>query len=60
MQFLNLLKVNYARMLLSTTELSILETALTSGFDSLSNFARVFKETTGLSPALYRKRNKNT
>ena len=59
-QFLNLLKVNYARMLLSTTELSILETALTSGFDSLSNFARVFKETTGISPALYRKRNKNT
>lgn len=59
-QFLNLLKVNYARMLLSTTDLSILDTALASGFDSLSNFARVFKETTALSPAAYRKKNKNT
>ncbi len=54
-EFLNRLRTNYARMLLASTEYTVLEIAAESGFDSLSNFLRVFKEQTGTTPAFYRK-----
>jgi AraC-like DNA-binding protein len=54
--FLNSLRVNYARMLLISTEDSVLDIAQNSGFDSLSNFSRVFKEISGETPIAYRKK----
>ncbi len=54
--FLNSLRVNYARMLLTSTNDSVLEISQNSGFDSPSNFARVFKELTTETPLSYRKK----
>ena len=56
--FLNALRVNYARMLLLSSEVSVLEIAQNSGFNSLSNFTRVFKEVTNQTPVAYRKQRK--
>ena len=56
--FLNSLRVSYAKMLLCTTESNIIEIALSSGFSTLSNFSRVFKNIVGITPAAYRKENK--
>ena len=49
-------RVNYARQMLQATEDLILNISLESGFNSLTNFNRVFKRITGLSPKEYRKK----
>ena len=49
-------RVNYARQMLTATEDLILNISLESGFNSLTNFNRVFKRITGLSPKEYRKK----
>ncbi len=56
--FLNSLRVNYAKMLLSTTKQSVIDISRASGFSSLSNFARVFKGETGLTPLEFRQKSK--
>jgi len=45
-------------MLLSTTDLPLSEIALKCGVSDYSNFSRVFKKITGLSPLDYRKTNR--
>ena len=54
-EFLNNLRINHARGLLSNSELSIAQVGLDCGFHNLSNFHQVFKRQTGHSPLQYRK-----
>lgn len=48
-------RIKYAKKLLETTDLPIIEIALGCGFQSLSTFNRVFKSEYGEAPSLYRK-----
>ena len=56
--FLNSLKINTAKRLLSSSEISVKEIAQECGYSSVSNFYRVFKEETGIAPLNFR-RSKN-
>jgi len=53
--YIELVRINNAKVLLKTTDLSILEIALESGFKSSSYFSRIFKRTMGITPGEYRK-----
>ncbi len=55
--FLASIKLNHAKMLLSSTQLSITEITSACGFNSISNFNRVFKDMIGISPSQYRSEN---
>ncbi len=48
-------RLNYAQLLLNTTEKNISEIVFDSGFENNSHFSRVFKEKFGASPFHYRK-----
>ena len=52
-EYLTLLKLSYAKKLLISNCLSVTEICFASGFTSLSNFMKVFKEKTGVSPKMY-------
>lgn len=52
--YLKAYKCESACRLLRSTHLSILEISNILGYDSLSHFNRIFKEFTGVSPAVYR------
>lgn len=54
-EYVNTLRVNYAKELLITSDLGILEIAMQSGFQSQQTFNRAFKEICGVTPAFYRK-----
>lgn len=54
-EYLNHLRLSCAKRLLETTELSVTETALRSGFLNVSYFIRTFKTVYGMSPLKYRK-----
>ncbi|MBQ8893933.1 MAG: helix-turn-helix domain-containing protein [Clostridia bacterium] len=54
MDFLTDLRLNHAKMLLRTTDLSIIEICFRSGFNSQSSFFRHFRRF-GQTPAAYRK-----
>lgn len=54
--YLNMLKISYAKELLISTSLKISDVCYECGFTSHSNFLRLFKEKLGLSPMQYRKR----
>jgi len=54
-EYLTNLKISYAKKLLLSTNLSITEICLASGFNSLSHFLKSFKSYTGLSPKKYLK-----
>lgn len=49
------LRLSHAKRLLSGTELSLTETALSSGFSSAARMGEVFKETLGITPLGYRR-----
>ena len=49
------LRIDKSRELLKYEELNILEIAYATGFKSLSNFYKYFKEKTGQTPNEYRK-----
>jgi len=53
-EYLNLRRVEKAKMHLAGTDLSIKQIAAQDGFNSLQNFMRVFKRFAGLSPGQYR------
>jgi len=53
--YLNEIRISHARKLLIDSRLSVQEIGLISGFQNLSNFHRLFKQQTGLSPLAYRK-----
>lgn len=53
--YLNRLKISYAKELLICTNLKISDICNECGFTSHSNFLRLFKENSGLSPMQFRK-----
>lgn len=53
-QYLNKVRVDNARYLLTTTNEQVGQIGLTVGFNSFNNFTRVFKSITGQSPKAYR------
>lgn len=56
--YLNNIKLNYARKLIISTNLSITEICYRSGFNSESNFLRAFKQEFEMSAQKYRTLNK--
>ena len=54
--YCNNLKLRDAEILLKSSELSITEIALTTGFESISYFIELFKKKTGITPLKYRKK----
>ena len=54
--YINDLKLDFARNLLLTTNLSVTEIAQESGFSTTSHFIASFKKKTSLSPLSYRKK----
>lgn len=55
-EYLNLLKLSYAKELLLSTDLKIREIGYECGFTSHSNFLRLFKEKVGMAPIQFRRR----
>ncbi len=58
-EYLNALKLEHSKKLVLTTNIPITEICYASGYNSLTNFLRVFKEQYGVSPAAMRKSHKN-
>ena len=58
-QYFLKIKLNYARSLLETTNLSVLDIASMVGFSSLGHFTEVFKNQYSLPPANYRRKWNN-
>ena len=56
--YLTDLKVSYAKRLLRAGVFSVTEVCFASGFSSLSNFMKVFKSQTGMSPLQYANKKK--
>ncbi len=54
-QYFLKIKLNYARSLLETTNMSVMDIASAVGFSSLGHFTEVFKKQYSLPPAKYRK-----
>lgn len=54
-EYLNMLKISYAKELLISTSLKINEICYECGFTSHSNFLRLFKDNLGISPMQFRK-----
>ncbi len=52
--YLQTLRIARAQELLATTELSTLNVALESGFESVEHFYRVFRRLVGTTPRCYR------
>lgn len=52
--YLTQLRLSYAKKLLGSTNLSVTEICFASGFTSLSNFMKVFRDNTGITPTAYR------
>ncbi|WP_244833867.1 AraC family transcriptional regulator [Clostridium sp. BJN0001] len=57
MKYAKKIRIDRAKVLLLTTNQSILEIGMTLGFHDQSHFYKVFKEFTGLSPSEYRNLN---
>ncbi len=53
-EYLTDLRLNYATMLLRTTDLNVLEISSRAGYDSLSHFIRIFKKRFQVTPKEYR------
>ena len=58
-QYLNNLRCDKAGKLLITTDDTILDISLKSGFNNLSHFCHTFKDITGIPPARYREQGGN-
>lgn len=54
-EYLRDLRIDYAKKMLCTTELPVLDICFACGYTSGSNFMKYFKIKTGLSPLQYRK-----
>ncbi len=55
LKYLTVVKLNYAKDLLIHTNLTILDISAKLGFNSLSHFNHIFKETFGAPPSSFRK-----
>ena len=54
-QYVNRLRLNYAKNLLLSSEKSIIDVALDSGFENVTYFNRVFKSSFGITPTEFRR-----
>ena len=54
-QYVQMMRINRAKELLMTTELSINEIAISVGFSGSTRFSKCFSDMTGMSPTQYRK-----
>lgn len=54
-QYVNRLRLNYAKNLLLSSEKSIIDVALDSGFENVTYFNRCFKQESGLTPTEFRR-----
>ncbi|WP_438431227.1 AraC family transcriptional regulator [Gorillibacterium sp. sgz500922] len=52
--YINHVRVEEARVLLASTDLSVTEVALRTGYQSVTHFGRVFKAAVGLTPQKFR------
>lgn len=57
-EFLTNLKLNYAKIFLLSQNMQIIEIASACGFNSISNFNRIFKQNVGITPSEFIRRNK--
>ena len=55
--YINELRLNQAKKLLKTSDLSISQVALLSGFSNINYFPTAFKKMVGISPSDYRNEN---
>ena len=56
-EYVNTLRVEYAKNLQLNSQYSVLDIAMQCGFQSQQTFNRVFKEICGMTPLAYRKRS---
>ncbi|NLY76709.1 MAG: helix-turn-helix transcriptional regulator [Tissierellia bacterium] len=56
-QFLNELRIEKSKELLENTNLSILDIALTVGYNNQNYYSMAFKKLTGTTPKNYKNRN---
>ena len=56
-EYINRLRINQAKELLTNTDMSVFEIAEAVGFSDQNYFGRVFKKQTGTSPKKYIKEN---
>ncbi|MNM22499.1 HTH-type transcriptional regulator ChbR [compost metagenome] len=52
--YINQLRLDYAKYMLATTDLGIMDIALSAGFNNLSHYYHLFKKEYGLTPLAYR------
>lgn len=55
-EYINILRADHARMLLTDTDKSITQVGFDSGFESSSSFYRIFKAQCGVTPSQYRRK----
>ena len=53
-EYLNMVRIEESKRLLGNTDISIIDIAVSTGFESQSYFSKVFKKYTGLTPSQYR------
>ncbi|MBY9079667.1 helix-turn-helix domain-containing protein [Paenibacillus sp. HN-1] len=53
-QYINQLRLDYAQYMLATTNLGIMDIALSAGFNNLSHYYHLFKKEYGLTPLAFR------
>lgn len=56
-QYVNQLRLNYAKNLLTHSDQKVIEVCYKSGFENLSHFNHVFKKQIGITPTQFRKIN---
>jgi two-component system response regulator YesN len=57
-KYLNTIRIQHAKYLLISTDLTCIEVCFDSGFTNLSYFNRTFKQNVGITPTEFRKQNR--
>ena len=57
MKYAKKIRIDRAKVLLTTTDISILDLSVSLGFYDQSHFSKTFKKFTGVSPSKYRNEN---
>jgi AraC-like DNA-binding protein len=60
LQYINKLRLQHARYLLSETDESVASIAFACGFEDLSNFFRIFRSQEAVSPNQWREKRKSS
>lgn len=58
-QYITAMRINHARVLLSDSDKTVFDIALTAGFNSSSRFYDTFRKVVGMTPQKYRKMTKS-